>query len=350
MKCSNNLTDRKVYVDYLRVFATFAVMILHISGQNWYTADVNGFDWQVFNFFDSIVRWGVPIFVMISGSLFLNRECSLSKIYSKYIRRMLIAFVVWSAIYAVFIDGTIMNKVSAFVQGHYHMWFILMIVGIYMCIPFIKVIAESEFRTKYFLVLSFLFAFVFPEIFTLTKDFGNELIIKASNAVSSDVNHININMVLGYTGYFILGYYLDKKELNRQQRFVIYALGLVGFIFTIVVDMIVALKTQTCCGHYYGNFNVNILFEAVTVFTIFKYHKFEKNKMNVIIQKMSNLSFGAYCVHALIIEQLNIRLGLNTFSFNPVLAVLSIGVIVLVISFSISALLNRIPIINKYVV
>ena len=146
-------TDRrKVYFDYLRVFATFAVMILHISAQNWYSTDVNGFDWQIFNFFDSIVRWGVPVFVMISGSLFLNREISLSKIFSKYIRRLITAFIAWSAIYAVFMDGTIVDRASALVQGHYHMWFILMIVGIYMCIPFIKVIAESDFRIKYFLM------------------------------------------------------------------------------------------------------------------------------------------------------------------------------------------------------
>lgn len=111
MTCNrHNLVDRVVYFDYLRVFATFAVMILHISAQNWYTTDVNGFEWQVFNFYDSIVRWGVPIFVMISGSLFLDREIPLRKMYSKYIFRMAISFFVWSVIYAIFADGSIANK------------------------------------------------------------------------------------------------------------------------------------------------------------------------------------------------------------------------------------------------
>ena len=55
-------TDRTVYFDYLRVFATFAIMILHISTQNCYTIDFNGFEWQVFNFSDSIVRWGGTCF------------------------------------------------------------------------------------------------------------------------------------------------------------------------------------------------------------------------------------------------------------------------------------------------
>ena len=342
--------ERKVYFDYLRVFATFAVIILHVSTQNWHSTDVNGFDWQVFNFFDSIVRWGVPIFVMISGSLFLNREIPLSKIFSKYIRRMITAFIVWSVIYAVLTDGPMIKRVSTLVMGRYHMWFILMIVGIYMCIPFIKAIAESDFRVKYFLLLSFIFSFVFPEIITLTKDLGNELVVRASNALTSNLTNIGMQMVLGYSSYFILGYYLDKIELNRRQRLIIYALGFVGFTFTIVMDLIVALKTQNCCDNYYGYFNVNILFEAVAVFTLFKYRKYEKDKMNAIIQKMSKFSFGAYCVHVLIIEQLDKRLGLNTLSFNPILAVLSLGIIVFVVSFSLSVLLNRIPIVKKYIV
>lgn len=34
------LADRTVYIDYLRVFAICAVMILHVSEQNWDTTDV----------------------------------------------------------------------------------------------------------------------------------------------------------------------------------------------------------------------------------------------------------------------------------------------------------------------
>ena len=66
--------ERKTYCDYLRLIATFAAVVLHVAASNWYSTDVNGLEWQSFNFYDSVVRWGVPIFVMISGSLFLSRE------------------------------------------------------------------------------------------------------------------------------------------------------------------------------------------------------------------------------------------------------------------------------------
>lgn len=110
---NKNIEDRTVYFDYLRVFATFSVIILHLSAQNWFTTDVNGFEWQVFNFYDSIVRWGVPVFVMISGALFLDREIATKTIYSRYVLRLLSSFVIWSAAYAVFRGGGV-KKLTKF--------------------------------------------------------------------------------------------------------------------------------------------------------------------------------------------------------------------------------------------
>lgn len=346
----NRQPDRTVYFDYLRVFATLAVMILHISAQNWAVTDVNGHAWRVFNFADSVVRWGVPVFVMISGSLFLGRDIPVQKLYTKYVLRMAISFVVWAAVYALFIDGTLLNRLSAVVEGHYHMWFILMITGLYMCLPLIKPITETDSRLKYYLLLAFVFAFLLPELATLLRDFGNETVVNAANAIGGDLDDMDMHVVLGYAGYFILGFYLNKTELTRRQRLVVYALGVLGFAFTVMMDLIVALRTQTCCSHYYSNFTVNVLLEAVAVFTWFKYRRYDRERLNAFMRKMAKYSFGAYLVHALVIEQLDARLGLNTLAFEPVLAVVGIGVIVFVVSFAVSALLNQIPIVKKYMV
>lgn len=246
-----NLKDRTVYFDYLRVFAAFAVIIIHTAAQNWYSVDVNSFEWQVLNFYDAIVRWGVPVFVMISGSLFLGKEIPLKKIYAKYILRMAISFIVWSVVYTVFHRRDIVNSLLAIISGqwNYHMWFVLMIIGIYMCIPIIKPIVETNVKIKYYLLLSFVFAFVVPEVTVLTNDFGNELIVKFVNTINNDVNTMRM-----------------------------------------------------------------------------------------------------YFVHVFVLEQLYVRFGLNALSYNPVFAVIYIGVLVFVISFALSAILNRIPVVKKYVV
>lgn len=55
-------------------------------------------------------------------------------------------------------------------------------------------------------------------------------------------------------------------------------------------------------------------------------------------------------VHALIIEALNEKFGLNTLTFQPLIAALLILAITFIGSFIISAILNRIPILKKYIV
>lgn len=66
-----NLTDRIVYYDFLRIISMFAVIVLHTAGERWSKVEVHSLAWNSFNFYDSIVRWAVPVFTMISGALFL---------------------------------------------------------------------------------------------------------------------------------------------------------------------------------------------------------------------------------------------------------------------------------------
>lgn len=342
--------NRTPYFDYLRVFASFAIMILHISSYNWYRLDVNSFEWQVLNFFDSIVRWGVPVFVMISGALFLDREIPVKKIYSKYIFRMVTAFVAWAIVYMYFLDGSIAEKISLLIQGQYHMWFIFMIIGLYMCIPIIKLVTQDVKRMQYYLLLAFVFAFLIPQMVMLVDDFGGEVVAQRMAEISADVSNMNMQLVLGYASYFVLGYYLHKTDLNKKRRTIIYLCGILGFAATIGLTLIVALNTQQVCLKYYDNFTVNVLFESIAVFTWFKYRKCRFLQLYPFIVKLSQYSFGAYLVHVLIIEQLNVYFGLNTLSFNTILAVLFIGIVVFVISFLISAIINHIPVVKKYVV
>lgn len=345
-------TERTVYFDYLRVFAVFSVIIIHLSAQNFESTDVNGLAWQTFNFFNSLARWSVPVFVMISGALFLGKEIPVKKLYSKYVLRMVISFLAWSVVYLPF-SGEYPDKVSLVIEllhGHYHMWFIPMIIGLYISVPVINKIAENEKVMKYYLVLAFVFAFLVPWVTTLAYDFAPQLIITGVAALRLDIDYMYMNIVLGYAGYFILGYWLSKAVFSKQQRAVIYLIGITGFVLTIGLDLFASFKVQKPWGNYYGYFNVNVLFESIAVFIWFRYRKYTWIKRNSFVQKLSKYSFGAYLVHLLIIEQLNIRFGLNTLSFHPVISMIFMGCLVFIISFFISAILNQIPIVKKYMV
>ncbi|MBQ8134979.1 MAG: acyltransferase family protein [Clostridia bacterium] len=327
-------------------------MILHISAQNWHDSDIHSFEWNTFNFYDSIVRWGVPVFTMISGSLFLNGTQSIERIYKKNILRIITAFIFWSMFYAIIIfvrGGSLKSALASFISGYYHMWFLFMIVGLYMIIPFLRVIIKNDFLTRYFLFLALIFAFIFPQFISIIS-VGFD---KYGSFIQSVIDNINMKFVLGYTFYFVLGYYINKISISSKQFRILFGLGILGFFTTIISSMIVTNYTNEPNGMFYGNFTLNVMLEAIFIFIVVKQSCKRINfseKAKLIIFKLSKYSFGAYLIHAFWISAINKILGLNTLSFNSFLAVPIIGVLVFILSFGVSAMFNHIPILNKYIV
>ena len=350
--------NRKVYCDYLRIFAIFAVITLHVAAHNWYSTDVTSFEWSIFNFFDSIVRWGVPVFVMISGSLFLGREIDTKQIYSKYVLRLVIAYVVWSIFYAFlhrysFNDGlikVIKTYVGHMAAGQYHMWFILMIIGLYIGIPIFHVISKDRNLARYFLILSFIFGIFLPWFLNLPADFiHSQNLHKVINAINSKINTMNVSVVLGFSFYFILGHYLDNTELKINQRKLIYLLGLAGFFLTFFLTEILSLKTHAPVGNYYGNMTLNVALEAICIHTLFKYHTFNRKWLNRFFANSSKYVFAIYLVHVFILQFISF-FGITSNYFNPILSIPAISISTFIIAYFISLLLNKIPLVNKYCV
>ena len=346
----NALTpDRIDWLDWLRVFALLAVVVQHTASQHWYDTDVNGAAWRCFNVFCSVTQWDVPVFVMISGALFLGREIPVRRICSRYVLRMAAAFCFWSAVYAAVgaLGSGTSGLLTALILGPYHLWFLFTITGLYLCLPFLRPVAADDGRTRYFLLLALVFAFVLPTLEILVRDFGSEALIGRFGAAMMNVGQMRMYTVLGYGGYFVLGYWLSRIELNRRQRIVIYALGILGALATIRLDLTVALRTQQPCDNYYGRFTLGVLLEAIAVFTLFKYAGL---RSSAPVRRLSEWTFGAYLVHLLFVEHLEKLSGLSTLSFAPALSVPALSALTLALSFAVSAALHQIPFVKKYFV
>lgn len=342
-------TERRIYTDYLRIFATFAVVILHLSSQNWTGPAVTTRSWQAIAIYDSLVRWCVPVFVMISGSLYLEREISPRKTASICLR-MLIAFIVWSLLYVVVPNGNHYDLIKQAIVGHYHMWYIFLIIGLYLCMPFYKKITEDPKLTRYFLVLSILFAVVLPSAMQVIRDFAPKGFAEKAGFFNTDVNQMEKNVVTGYSLYFILGYCLHKFELSRRTRLRIYAAGVLGAAATIALTIAISMKNQSPTTTYFRNFSLNVFLESLAIFVWFRYHPFREGRAARLAAKVAGDCFGIYLVHAMVIEQLRFRADLNTMTIHPLFSIPLLGVAVFLIAELISAVLHRIPIVNKYCV
>ena len=343
---------RIVYLDYLRVYGTIAIMVLHTASQNWNNVQFDSYEWHVFNCFDALVRWGVPVFVMISGALFLSKDISIRLIYSKYVFHMLTAFFVWSAVYAILTEKSVGDCILAALKGHYHMWFVLMITGLYICIPLMNSIIKTDLTARYFMILALFFAVIIPTAKNLMEDFSDRSAFgyRIAQALFSDIGMFCVSMVMGYTGYFIYGYYLNKTDVSEKNRRIIYGLGLLGLIFTLGLNVAASYISQGTVLNYNTVFSFTILLESTAVFVYFKYRTYDNIKLNALVRTLSGYCFGAYLAHTAFIGLLDSRFGINTLFHNPLIMVPSIVLFDIIASFTVSAFMNHIPVIKKYLV
>ena len=346
---------RLKYLDIMRVLAMLAVIMIHVTAYKWSDVSVYSWEWNVFACFNSAVRFGVPVFVMISGVLFLGKECDIKKLYQKNIKRLAIAYVIWSVFYAVMIHESEGRRTMLLnsIEGYVHLWFIPMIIGLYMLTPLLYRMIWTENLTKYYLVLSVIFVFVLPQILTMCVDFGSGLCADIALAFQNLLEDMHFEFVFGYPFYFVLGHYLNNMKLEKKHRRVIYLLGLCSFLATFFFTKEISELNHSPVATYLKNFTVNVMLQSVAVFVWVKYNVGKgkrENETSKIWGLLSKYSFGAYLVHMYVVWMLNRAFHINPLSFSAIPAVLTVWGITVVASFLISAILNQIPVIKKYIV
>ncbi|MDO4741758.1 MAG: acyltransferase family protein [Candidatus Saccharibacteria bacterium] len=345
--------NRIIYFDFLRIFAIIAVIFVHVAAENWYSTEPRSLTWNLYSLVDSLVRWGVPIFVMISGALFLNRNQSLKKIFRKHIIKLIILFFVWSLIYAIW-ESSVGNAVTIsdflinFFKGPAHLWFLPMIIGLYLITPLLQKIISDKKSTRYFLTLSLIFAFIIPEVINII-----DIVFPTTANVLKYINGcLNLNFVLGFSGYFILGFCLHNTKISKKQETIIYLLGALGIVVTIILSALASYYKNAPTAVFYENMSINVLLPSIAIFVFTKKHLNNQlsPKKQKLLLTLSKCTLGVYLVHLLILFMLDYFLNFNTASFNPLLAIPTLGLSVIVISLIITLILNQIPFIKKWLI
>lgn len=144
---------RKQFLDVLRVLATCAVVLMHVL-----TGATDVTDASIVPEYRSLllsvmdlVTWCVPIFLMISGYLFLNPERTLTYpvMIKKYCRRIALAILLFGVPYAAselvvaertFRIRMIPEALKMTLMGHTwsHMWYLYLILFLYLITPLLK--------------------------------------------------------------------------------------------------------------------------------------------------------------------------------------------------------------------
>lgn len=338
------MRKRETELDILRLLAMLAVIWVHVGGMETGSLPTSDPNCQWLIFMKSIMTWEIPVYVMISGRFFLDpdREMPFTKIL-KAVGRLALAFIVWNVVYQTYYILTDAYTglnwkgiLSQTLIGPYHFWYLYMIVGLYLITPFLRKIAEDRKLSEYFICLFFLFML-------LTKYCVKLPFVGAT--IESMLGSMGMKFVLGYSGYYVLGYYLRRYPLSDKWEQVLYICGAVLLLLGATANTICSVQEGAYTERFTGYTNPNTIIVAAAMYTLFT-KRISKvafsEKVTQLISELSEYSFGVYLIHALLLDVFAVA-GLKPTVLHPVLAMPVITLLAFVVTAVIIVLIRKVP-------
>lgn len=343
--------ERKIHYDILRILAAFSVVMLHSAAQWWYDVDLRSIKWIIANTYDVMFRFGVPVFVMISGAIFLDKKYKLdvNRLYKHNIVRLIVFYIIWSCAYGLF-DCRYLNLQEMGVKGvlremlygRYHLWFIPMIVGIYVLLPILRgwIDNTSKKNIEYFLVVFFVLQICGETVKALT----------VSDELHYIINLGKVEMACGYIGYFVLGYYISHIGIKERLKQIIYILFVPSVLLNVILGILLSWKVNRPVGTIYDSFGLFTFIIVLNIF-IFVSEKKEKTKfgsnLQKIVREISDDTLGIYVLHVGIIEYTQLIVKQN-MKVSILVGIPIYAIVCFTVSALVAAILRRIPFVGRF--
>lgn len=328
-----NQSPRIVWVDVLRFIAIFMVICIHCSDP--FNVSPEARSNPEFNFWGSIygsfLRPCVPLFVMITGLLLLPVNMPIGSFYKKRLLRIALPFLVWSVLYNLFpwvtgllgLSPTIIADVFAYASPDASqsfgdaikeialipvkfnvytvpMWYLYMLIGLYLYMPFFSGWVEKATASQkkiflgiwaFTLFLPYAYSFYSPELFGLSawNTFGT------------------FYYFAGFNGYLLLGYFLakDVKCWSWTKALAVSVpLFVVGYIATYIGFKAITANpdcTEQEMELFFLYCSPNVVLMTIAVFLIVRQVKFSSPRLISIFSNITKCGLGIYLVHYFVV-------------------------------------------------
>ena len=370
---------RLVWVDVLRLAAMLMVIAGHsVDIYNATPQDdpMNGF-WGAF--IGSLMRPSVPLFAMMTGLLLLPIGESASSFYRRRIPRVLFPMLFWSVIFylipwftgVIGLDKSVISVLFPFefapsqewgdavsniamipltFNGYTtHMWYLYMLIGLYLFMPFFSAWVEKNDHTlirTYIilwgcsLMLPYLAQLLSPNLFGVCawNQFGM------------------FHYFAGFTGYLLLGHLLGKGNPLPSRKIVAVGVMLyfAGYVvtytgFTTIMAQYSYEQAPDLIEMFWQFCSPNVVLMAIGLFLIAQRVKIRSERWQRVLQSTTRCSFGAYLMHYIFIGPVIILLsplGLPT----PVCVIVTVAIVFAVCWACTWAIYRFMPRIAKYIV
>ena len=294
--------SHKHHIDFLRIAAAFLVIVNHTISYIFYTNDPSP-TWFVSMAYFFVSRTAVPLFLMITGALLLDKQDRSSKTAAR-ILRIVVVGLVFSVIHFIYknhhtlsfalLPEFFMRLWTGYVTNAF--WYLYLYAGLLCILPLLQKMAASFSRKQvlYLLVLSLGIGGIYP-LFPIFFPY-------------SPSAHFAAPMFSPYLGMLFAGYYIEKyMRLNVKTFLAACAIFLIlisfdtaatGFLYYNSPENYLALEERTL---------LPITGSAICLYIMVKY-LFQTIRIPQaalhFIRHIGNQTFGIYLLADIFIQVL----------------------------------------------
>lgn len=325
---------KKQYINFLKIISILMVICIHVISKAWNNYDINTNEFKIITFIDCLCRYCVPIFVMCSGTIFLNRNDSIKKIIFKYILRIYLIFILFNTIYQIIdiimyrdsvlnlnvIFDCILN--SILLKSIYHLWYLKIALITYAFIPIFKSFIGKNKRYIDNIILIVLL-----------------ILVQILPMLINNITFLNIVNLFGYLLYFYLGYYIDKYN-SKKELILLFILSIISFIYMYINTINSSIKTEDYMS--YLSISVLIISSFIYLTARLKSNLFEKRKIKKLLNYQIKYNFSIYLIHGLVIGGLQYINIINIYEYKNIVVIILYVILVYIICFTMSYLFYKV--------
>ena len=305
MKESTQYQSQNIrYISVLRIIAMLSVVAIHVvrtpsTGTPW---DMPQCEFQLSAIVASIFNaFAVPVFIMISGTLFLNpqKNITLKKLITKYSWRIFLVILTIGSLFALmeivfnnrcFAPIDILKAIGKALAGKTwsHFWYLYLIIALYLVTPVFRAFVEKTSNNELIgvLIIMYVFSIALPllsSIIDISKGFYVPFTYfcfyyLAGYAIHSDRFKINNNVCVSLI-FLSIAYIIIMSFLKDNIRFYNFEINNVNHIG--IMSIAVFALTKNCVSGdtrkielFFANMSFGVyIFHAVFLNFIYKFLK-----------------------------------------------------------------------------
>ena len=308
---------RVVYMDGIRVFATFMVIVVHVWGV---LEKMSVLQEQKGVYFLFLIGQFIsiscnPLFFMLSGALLLPwREESLSVFVQKRLAKVVLPLLVYGGVYIILLSASqasvqewtivyVLSMLRGSVRMAPHLWMVFELLAMYVLVlPLRGLLKNASEQTEKLLTL---FILVLMTVYSVSHYWRLDLAFST--------------FLSGWTGVFLLGYLMNRSWMRRYDR-----LWMMGGVLGLVLGVAFSMTAGSSNRYVFGT-SIFVLLIACGIYSAFFCLEAYLQKIKGLLLFLGKYSYSVLLIHWFVLYDILFIQGMSPLMPKVFFVLLSVS-------------------------